>query len=136
MEDCIFCKIVSGEVPSARVYEDEHCVAFLDINPVSRGHTLVIPREHYRDFLEAPAEQVKVLAEACSRVSPAVVKAMSAEGFNLFVANGRCAGQEIDHLHVHIIPRRAGDGLGLGWKAGRYVEGEIEEVRAAIAAQI
>jgi len=136
MEDCIFCKIVSGEVPSARVYEDEYCIAFLDINPVSRGHTLVIPREHHRDFLETPLELVKALAEACSWVSPAVVRAMSAEGFNLFVANGRCAGQEIDHLHVHIIPRRAGDGLELGWKGGGYGEGEIEEVRAAIGAHI
>ena len=136
MKDCVFCKIVKGELPSAKVYEDENCVAFLDINPVSPGHALVIPKEHYGDFLETPVELVKAVAEACLRVSPGVVKAVSAEGFNLFLANGPCAGQEIDHLHVHIVPRRPGDGLLWGWKKGAYGEGEMERVRAKIAEHV
>jgi len=136
MGECIFCKIVNGELPSAKVYEDDETIAFLDINPLSPGHILVIPREHYRDFLETPPELVKAVAGACSRVSGAVVKAVSAEGFNLFVSNGRCAGQVVDHLHVHIVPRRSDDGIVWGWNRGAYGEGEMEKVRVAICEHV
>jgi len=136
MEDCVFCKIARGEFPSARVYEDQKCLAILDINPVTPGHTLVMPRAHYATLAETPTELVQALAGLFGRVSEAVVKAVSAEGFNLFAANGRCAGQVIDHLHFHIVPRHPNDGVFPGWTASSYAEGEMEKLRAQISRQL
>jgi len=129
---CIFCKIVAGEVPSVRVYEDEHCVAFLDINPIAPGHTLLVPRQHHGDLLEAPAELLAALLEAAKAVAKAAMSATQAEGFNFFQFNGECAGQEVFHLHFHIIPRRPGDGVSYQWKQGKYAEGEMAALGARI----
>jgi len=130
--ECIFCKIVSGELPSERVYEDEATVAFLDINPIAPGHTLVVPKTHCQDLLDAPAEVVSAVVGAAQRVAPAVLKATGAEGFNFFQFNGSCAGQVVMHLHFHIIPRRPGDGVAFGWEQGKYGEGEMATLGARI----
>jgi len=136
MEECIFCKIVRGELPSAKVYEDENCLAILDVSPVRPGHTLIMPKAHYATLVETPAGLVQAMAGVFGRLCEAVVRAVSAEGFNLFVANGRCAGQVIDHLHFHIVPRHADDGVFPAWKAGGYAEGEMEKLRMAISKHV
>jgi len=136
MADCIFCKIVKGEIPSAKVYEDDDMLAFLDINPVSPGHTLVIPKHHCELATDLPVEQMVVVARVLPMVCRAVVKATHAEGFNIFQSNGRCAGQEIMHVHFHVIARRTGDGIGIRPAPGTYAEGEMERYRAAITSHI
>jgi len=130
--ECVFCKIVAGELPSERLYEDEAVVAFLDIAPISPGHTLVVPKSHCRDLLEAPPEVVGAVVRAAQKVAPAVLRATGAEGFNFFQFNGSCAGQVVMHLHFHIIPRRPGDGVAFGWVQGKYGEGEMAALGARV----
>jgi len=127
MSDCIFCRIIRGEIPSAKIYEDEECFAFLDIGPLSWGHTLVIPKKHYEHITEMPAEELAALASVLPRLSAAVIKAANAEGLNVLQNNGVVSGQAVPHLHFHLIPRHAGDGLGYRWNAKRYPEGAMEE---------
>ena len=133
---CIFCKIVGGEIPSERVYEDEQCIAFLDINPIAAGHTLLIPRVHHENLLDTPREVLDALMAAAPKVAKAVLAATGGEGFNFFQFNGSCAGQEVFHIHFHIIPRRGGDGVSYQWEQGQYGEGEMaalgERVREAM----
>ena len=126
MTDCIFCKIVTGEIPSARVYEDETKLAFMDIGPVQPGHTLLIPREHYERFTDLPDDLAADLARLLPQLSRAVVKAAAADGFNIFQTNGACSGQAVPHVHIHIIPRHDNDGYSFRWKAGVYAEGELQ----------
>ena len=130
--DCIFCKIVAGEIPSERVYEDEQVIAFLDINPIAPGHTLLIPRAHFVDLLATPQEQLAALMTAAPKVAQAAMAATGGEGFNFFQFNGPCSGQEVMHIHFHIIPRRPGDGVGYQWKQGKYGEGEMAQLGAKI----
>ena len=116
--DCLFCKIVAGQIPCHKVYENEQVLAFLDIGPVSRGHTLVIPKAPYATLDQMPGE----LAGACMAVVPALAKAIMAatetEHFNVLQNNGRVAHQMVDHVHLHIIPKSADAGLGIHWPAG------------------
>ncbi len=130
--NCIFCKILAGQIPSVRVYEDEQAVAFLDINPIAPGHTLLVPREHYADLLATPHEVLSALMAAAPRVARGVLAATRGEGFNFFQFNGRCSGQEVFHLHFHIIPRRPGDAVSFQWKQGKYREGEMAALGARI----
>lgn len=110
--DCIFCKIIAGEIPSAKVYEDEEFLAFMDINPAVRGHTLVIPKYHCRNILDTPENVGKNFYNVISKVSNAVKKAFNAEGIYVFQQNENAAGQEVFHSHVHIVPRYKGDDFG------------------------
>ena len=126
MSGCIFCKIVAGQIPSCRVYEDETKIAFMDINPVQPGHTLLVPRKHYERLTELSAQEAADLAAALPRLAAAVVKAAAADGFNIFQTNGACSGQSVPHVHVHIIPRHNGDGYSFHWRPGRYAPGEVE----------
>lgn len=132
-EDCIFCKIVAGEIPAAKVYEDDHCLAFMDIGPLAPGHLLVIPKTHYERLWEMDAATAKGIAEQLGSLSQAVMQATGAEGCNLLQNNGQASGQVVMHVHFHIIPRRSGDGLGYRWNPGTYAEGEMEAMRQAIA---
>lgn len=131
MPDCIFCKIVAGEIPALKLYEDEHCLAFLDIRPSTKGHSLVIPKKHFDNWADTPE---KVLAEI-SRVSKIVAKAamdgLGAGGFNIGVNTGKVAGQIIMHTHLHMMPRYEDDGLRL-WPS---LEASMEELKQ-IAVQI
>jgi len=130
--NCIFCKIIAGEIPCERIYEDDQVVAFLDIAPIAQGHALVVPRAHHEALLDTPAALLGAVMAAAQTVADAVVNATGAEGFNLFQFNGACAGQEVFHLHFHIIPRSPGDGVRFGWSRRPYAEGEM----AAAAARI
>jgi histidine triad (HIT) family protein len=110
-DSCIFCRIVKGELPSARVYEDDLLLAFLDVNPISRGHTLVIPKGHYETLLDVPEDLGKAIIPLLSRLGRALMAATGAEGFNCLQNNFAAAGQIVFHSHWHVIPRMEGDGL-------------------------
>jgi len=135
-EDCLFCKIVAGQIPATKIYEDDVVLAFLDIGPVSDGHTLVIPKQHFEKVHECPAE---VLGQICSRlgkIAKAVVTAMGCQGYNVLCNNGKAAGQLVDHLHFHIIGRDAGDGVFNRWPSYQYPDGKIAEIAAKISANL
>jgi len=120
--------MVAGQIPVAKIYEDDVVLAFLDIGPLSDGHTLVIPKRHFENLHDCPAD---LLGQVCSRlgkIAGAVAAAMNSDGYNLLCNNGRAAGQLVEHLHFHIIPRRDGDGVFNRWPAHKYREGRIEEI--------
>jgi len=125
--DCIFCKIIAGEIPSFKVYEDENTLAFLDIAPVNPGHTLIVPKKHYINMEEIPEDQLCQLAAVIKKIGKAVKDGLGAEGYNVTENNDPISGQIVPHLHFHVIPRRQGDGLRL-WPQGKYGEGEAEEI--------
>ncbi len=119
MADTIFAKIIRGEIPCHAVYEDEHVLAFLDINPLSRGHTLVIPKEQVETLDQVSDEGAAALGRALVHVSRAVLAATGAKSYNVLQNNGRFAHQAVFHVHFHIIPKyEDGTGLGIGWKPG------------------
>jgi len=132
--DCIFCKIIDGTIPSEKVYEDDKVVAILDINPVTPGHTLVLPREHSKDFLATPAALLADVMPRVQAIAAQVMKATKADGFAMVVFNGPAAGQEVFHLHVHIIPRKKGDGVRMGWPKTQYADGEMSKLAQKIRA--
>jgi histidine triad (HIT) family protein len=138
MEDCVFCKIIAERVPSYKVYEDDAVFAFLDVSPASEGHTLVAPKKHFSRFTDMDAESVDSLFEAARKITAAVEKAFSADGSNIGINNGKVAGQEIPHVHVHIIPRRKGDG-GRGIKSIVWTEPDtanLEEIAEKIRREL
>lgn len=127
MNDCIFCKIVKGEISSQKVYEDDKSFAFLDITPVNPGHTLVVPKKHSLNILDAAEADVCALMSAIHKITPKVLKAVGAEAFNLGVNNGSVAGQVVPHLHFHIMPRFADDGHRL-WGGAHVGADELAEI--------
>lgn len=132
-EPCVFCRIVAGEIPAARLFEDEHVLAFLDIAPLNKGHLLVVPRRHYYSLTEMPGEEAGRLLAAAARLGQAVLRAVQADGFNLLLANGSVAGQVVPHVHLHVVPRFPDDGLVLPARAVPYASGaERDELAAGI----
>jgi len=130
--DCIFCRMAAGQVPVIKIYEDQVVLAFLDINPVSDGHTLVIPKRHFERLHDCPAELVGQVGSRLGKIAKAVADAMNSEGYNVLCNNGRAAGQIVEHLHFHIIPRNTTDGVFDHWPAYKYEEGRIEAIAAEI----
>ena len=124
--DCIFCKIVSGQIPSAKIYEDEIIVAFLDIGPISDGHTLVMPRQHFEKVHSCPPELLGQIWTRLGKIAGAVASAVDADGYNVLCNNGSAAGQVVDHLHFHIVPRKTGDGVFAQWPSYKYRPGQME----------
>jgi histidine triad (HIT) family protein len=135
-QDCIFCKIASGQIPSVKIYEDDLIVAFLDTGPVSDGHTLVLPRQHVSQVHNCPPELLGGLASRLGKIAGAIVSAIGADGYNVLINNGRAAGQVVDHLHFHIIPRRAGDGVFSQWPSYKYAPGKAEAIAAKIKSKL
>lgn len=133
MTDCIFCKIIKGELPATKVYEDEKILAFLDIAPINKGHTLIIPKEHYKSTLETPDELIKNIAVTAKKIAKAIMDATGAHACNIGINNGAESGQVVFHTHWHIMPRFANDGYEL-WKGHdtEYKEDEIKEVAEKI----
>ena len=117
--DCIFCKIVAGQIPSHKLYEDEKVFSFLDVGPLSRGHCLVIPKAHYVTIDLMPDDLAAACLAVAPRISRALVIATQAAGWNILQNNGSVAGQAVGHVHFHLIPRTDGDGLGFRWPAGK-----------------
>ena len=128
----IFDKIISGELPSYKVYEDEHVYSFLDINPVAEGHTLVVPREAKERLHELSDESAAAIGRALPRICRAVLKATGAVDYNILQNNGAPAHQAVMHVHFHIIPRFADQGLGVGWKTAPLAPSDAEELVEAM----
>ncbi|OHB61907.1 MAG: hypothetical protein A2Z38_03860 [Planctomycetes bacterium RBG_19FT_COMBO_48_8] len=132
MSSCIFCKILAGEIPAAKIYEDDVVLAFLDIGPISDGHTLMMPRQHIETLHDCPSD---ILGQICSRlgkIAGAVAKAMNSDGYNVLCNNGGAAGQVVEHLHFHIIPRKTGDKLFHHWPSYKYRQGQTEDIVTSI----
>ena len=126
--DCIFCKIVAGDIPSTRVFEDERTIAFMDINPGTRGHLLVIPRAHSADLLEVAEEDLAACARTAQVMAQRIKERLDADGVNLVNSCGAAAWQTVFHFHVHVIPRYKGDPLRLPWQPA---PGDRDEIAAA-----
>ena len=131
-DDCVFCKMAAGQVPVAKIYEDKFVLAFLDIGPLSDGHTLVIPKEHFERLHDCPAELMGRVGSCLGKVAKAVATGMNSDGYNVLCNNGRAAGQLVEHLHFHIIPRNAGDGVFDRWPSYKYQQGQIDRIAAQI----
>ncbi len=129
--DCIFCKIVAGELPATIVDEDERTLSFMDINPATRGHALVIPRQHSRDLMEIDAEDLAAVTLAAQRLARRVQSRLGADGVNLINSCGQAAWQTVFHFHMHVVPRYEDDPLELPWVPA---PGEPAEIAAAAAA--
>jgi histidine triad (HIT) family protein len=129
--DCIFCKIVAGELPAEIVDQDERTVAFMDISPATRGHALVVPRRHARDLLEVDREDLTATIVAAQRLAHRVSQRLGADGVNVLNSCGSAAWQTVFHFHVHVIPRYAGDPLRLPWTP---TPGDQEEIAKAAKA--
>jgi histidine triad (HIT) family protein len=128
-EDCIFCKIVKGEIPSKIVHEDESNLAFLDIFPVSRGHTVVIPKNHYKNLEELPNDEITNLFTTVKKIATKLRKKLSIDGYNIVQNNFEAAGQVIEHSHVHIIPRNKGDNkIKLDLPKEQASDSELDEI--------
>ena len=127
-ENCIFCKLAAGEIPSATIYEDEDFRVILDLGPASKGHALILPKEHYRnlfDIDEDVAAKAMVLAKKMvNKLKPV----LGCDGYNIVQNNEECAGQTVFHFHMHLIPRYEGDNVGLGWKCGELTDEVKEEI--------
>jgi len=124
--------MVSGQIPVTKIYEDEVVLAFLDIGPISDGHTLVIPRQHFEKLHDCSSEFLGQVSSRLGKIAKAIAIGMDSDGYNVLCNNGRAAGQLVGHLHFHIIPRNSGDGLFNRWPAYKYEEGEIETIAAKI----
>jgi histidine triad (HIT) family protein len=136
--DCVFCRIVAGAEPASRVYEDEHAIAFLDLHPVHAGHTLVVPRRHLTDLRECDRDLAGHLFAVSARLAPVVTRTTDGDGFNIWTAAGRAAGQTVFHLHLHVLPRFFGDVFGPRSRDSKPPEAtrdELERVAARIRAQ-
>lgn len=132
-ENCIFCKIAAGEIPSATLYEDDDFRVILDIEPASKGHALILPKEHYANLYElddAVAEKVLVLAK---KMITKLTKIVGCEGYNIVQNNGSAAGQTVFHFHMHLIPRYKDDTVNVGWKPDKLTDEVKAEILAAIS---
>jgi len=133
MSDCVFCKIVTGQIPSTRVYEDEHALAFMDIGQVNPGHVLVAVKKHADNLYALDDAQAAAVARAGLQVARAIRDAFKPEGLSVYQANGKAAGQTVFHYHIHLLPRHAGDGMELTWPVKNppreMLEGYAEKIR-------
>lgn len=131
-DDCIFCKIANGEIPSRTIYEDEKFRVILDLGPATRGHALVIPKEHFANLYEIPEDWCREAFVLAKRMAAQMTQKLGCVGFNLVQNNGEAAGQTVPHFHIHLIPRYEDDGQVIGWKVGSPEAEELDEVRDII----
>ena len=132
-DDCIFCKIANGEIPSSTVYEDGDFRAILDLGPASKGHTLIMPKHHYADVTELPADLAGKVLPVAARIGAQMKAKLGCAGFNLVQNNGEAAGQTVMHFHMHIIPRYEGGPSMVTWEPGTAAPEELAETAAAIS---
>jgi len=135
--NCIFCKIIAGEIPATKVYEDADVLAFLDIGPIIKGHTLVIPKQHHDPITATPEPVLAKLMAVVKKIATAQISGLGADGVNVVQANGAAAGQVVPHIHFHVIPRFATDGHRWNWAAKKYEDpAEMQKLAAAIKAAL
>lgn len=126
--DCIFCKIANGEIPSATIYEDTDFCVILDLSPASKGHALILPKEHYANLFELDDKVAAKVLPVAKKVVTKMKEVLNCDGYNLVQNNGEIAGQTVNHFHLHLIPRYEGDNVGLQWSAGTLSEEVKEEI--------
>ena len=126
--NCIFCKIANGEIPSATVYEDEDFRAILDLNPASKGHTLIIPKKHAANLFELPEETAEKVLPIAKKLGARLKEGLHAEGLNVVQNNGEAAGQTVMHFHMHLIPRYNNDTVNVKWVPGTLTEDDKKEI--------
>lgn len=131
-EDCIFCKIANGEIPSTTLYEDNDFRVILDVNPASKGHTLILPKKHAENLYDLPDETASKALVLAKNMASKIEKALECDGLNLVQNNGETAGQTVFHFHMHIIPRYKNDSVKLGWKPGKLSDAMREELLSAL----
>lgn len=130
--DCIFCKIANGDIPSKVLYEDDEFKVILDLGPATRGHALILPKNHYKNLYELPDETAAAVMLLAKKMAALMTEKLGCDGFNLVQNNGRAAGQTVFHFHLHLIPRYEDDGQTLGWKPLEPTQEELEEIKDII----
>lgn len=130
--NCIFCKIANGDIPSATIYENEDCRVILDMSPAARGHALILPRQHFKDLCDADPVVTAKLLPLAGIVGFAMKEGLGASGFNVVANNGASAGQTVFHLHIHVIPRYEGGPAMLVWEPGKAEASELEQTSESI----
>ena len=136
-EECIFCKIVDGQIPATKLYEDDKVLSFLDIMPAAKGHALVVSKTHYHTLLDLPHEELKEVMAVVQKVAAAIMtETPGVEGFNIIQSNYEVAGQVIPHLHFHIIPRHKGDKLNFAWEQGKAEKEELEQYAKTVKGKL
>lgn len=131
-DDCIFCKIANGEIPSKTLHEDELFRVILDLNPATRGHALILPKDHASNLYDLPEETAAAVLVLAKKLAAAMSGKLGCDGLNLVQNNGEAAGQTVSHFHLHMIPRYVNDGQTLGWVPGKATQEELEEVRRTL----
>jgi histidine triad (HIT) family protein len=132
MTDCVFCKIVAGELPSYKVWEDDNILAFLTIEPIARGHTLVIPKDHHQDIFQTSEEALAAMNVACKKVADLLKEKLGVENVNIINASGKAAQQSVFHIHYHVVPRYEQDGLDLWFHGEQKPAKDFEKVLEAL----
>lgn len=127
-DNCIFCKIAAGEIPSATLYEDEDFRVILDLGPASKGHALILPKEHYRNLYDLDDELAAKVLVLAKKMTNKMKDALGCDGFNVVQNNEEVAGQTVFHFHMHLIPRYEGDKVGLGWHVGKLTDEDRDEI--------
>ena len=135
-QDCIFCKIVSGEIPSETIYENSKFKVIMDIAPANKGHVLILPKEHFDNIYDIDTATAGELFQLAAMTARALKSVLDCDGMNILQNNGTVAGQTVFHFHMHIIPRYEGDTGNVGWKELSYKDGEMEQLREAIRKEL
>lgn len=131
-EDCVFCKIVNGDIPSNTIYENSEFKVIMDISPATKGHVLVLPKEHFKDIYDIDAETAGKLFQLAAVVARALKEVLHCDGLNIIQNNGEIAGQTVFHFHMHLIPRYENDGAGISWTPGSATPEEMAEVKRLV----
>ena len=131
-ENCIFCKIANGDIPAKTIYEDEEFRVILDLGPATKGHALILPKEHYANLYELPDEKAASVMKLAKKMAAQMTEKLGCDGFNLVQNNGETAGQTVFHFHMHLIPRYLNDNQKIGWNPGEPSPEELEEIRKQI----
>jgi len=132
VSDCLFCKIVAGDIPSSKVFENDKVFVFLDISPVTKGHMLIVPKQHFENIFDITEDVVREVGAISKKMSDAAVKGLKADGVNLLQSNGSVAQQEVMHFHMHVMPRYAGDGVNAWPTRGDYKKEELGPIASAL----
>lgn len=128
-DNCIFCKLANGDIPTNSIYEDDNFNVILDMSPATKGHSLILPKEHYRNIYEMPEEKVALAFKLAAKLSKLMTEKLSADGFNIVQNNNEVAGQTVFHFHIHLIPRYLGDNQKIGWNPLSLTAEELSDIK-------
>jgi histidine triad (HIT) family protein len=134
-QNCPFCKIISGEIPAKKIYEDDMCIALLDIAPANPGHVLVMPKNHYQIMPQVPDEEISRMMQVAKAISVNLFELLGVQGTNVLVQNGPAADQRAPHFIIHVIPRKENDGMNFGWQPKQANEAELEDIAVKLMAK-